>query len=384
RGKASGGNLLGRWSRTISADSDMSLQLYYDRTHLRDPISNQFGPTSILTDDLDTYDLDFQHRFRLGGANHVVWGLGYRYTHDVVGEAPILAFLPPKLDRHLYSAFVQDEIDLRKDVRLTLGTKLEHNDYTGFEVEPSGRLQWNLGETRTLWSAVSRAVRTPSRVDRDIAEPNPPPVVILGKSTFISETVIAYELGYRAGIGKNLSGSVSLFYNDYDHVRSLSFTPNTIVPLFFANNLEGHTRGLELTANYQALAWWRLHVGYDLLKENLHAKPGTLDLDNALNETADPQQQFSLRSSVDLPLGATLDARLRWVDTLHNNNGATVGTVPSYFELDARLGWRPAKGLELSVVGQNLLHDHHPEYGFPGPERVEISRNATGKVTWRF
>ena len=387
-GKADGGNILGRWSHTISDESDMSLQLYYDRTHLVDPISNQFNPPGaafdILTDDLDTYDLDFQHHFGLGERNHFAWGLGYRFTHDVVGEAQNLAFLPPILDHNLFSGFVQDEIMLRKDLFFTLGTKLEHNDYTGFEVEPSARLQWNLTTNQMLWAAVSRAVRTPSRVDRDIREPNSATPVLAGASSFDSETVIAYELGYRAQLTRKFSTSISTFYNDYDDVRSLSFTPGTIVPLFFANNLEGQTYGVEPSADYQVFDWWRLHAGYDLLKEHIHVKPGKTDINNGLNETADPQQQFSIRSSMDLPQNVELDAGLRWVDTLHNNSGATPGTVPSYFELDVRLGWHPTKRLELSIVGQNLLHNHHPEYGFPSSTREEIERSVYGKATWQF
>jgi iron complex outermembrane receptor protein len=155
-------------------------------------------------------------------------------------------------------------------------------------------------------------------------------------------------------------------------------------PFFFQNNLEGRTYGFELSANYQLLDWWRLHGGYDLLEEDLRVKAGKFDINNALNETADPEQQFSIRSSMDLPKNISFDTTLRWVDELHNNNGAVVGTVPSYFELDARLAWRPVKNLELSIVGQNLLHDHHPEYGFPSPTREEISRSVYGKVSWQF
>jgi iron complex outermembrane receptor protein len=387
-GKASGGNILGRWSHTISDDSEMSLQLYYDRTHLVDPISNQFnspGTTySFLKDDLDTYDLDFQHHFGLGGRNRFVWGLGYRFTHDVVGEAQNLAFVPPILDHNLFSGFVQDEIMLLKNLFFTLGTKVEHNDYTGFEFEPSGRLQWNATEKQMFWAAVSRAVRTPSRVDRDVREPNSATPVLAGEPGFDSENVIAYELGYRAQLTRKASTSISAFYNDYSDVRSLSFTPGTIVPLFFANNLEGETYGVEITADYQVLDWWRLHAGYDLLKEHIHVKPGEMDINNGLNETSDPQNQFSLRSSMDLPKNIEFDAGLRWVDTLHNNNGTTTGTVPSYFELDARLAWHPTKRLELAIVGQNLLHDHHPEYGFPSSNREEIARSVYGKVTFGF
>ncbi len=205
-GHASGSNVLGRWSRTFAEGSDMSLQLYYDRTHLADPISNPFGTAKVLVDDLDTYDLDFQRRFRAGDRQSIVWGFGYRFTHDEVDEASNLAFLPARLDRNLYSTFIQDQITLRKDLALTVGTKVEHNDYTGFEVEPNIRMQWNVADSEFLWGAVSRAVRTPSRVDRDVSEPAPafPPVVLEGVSNFISEKVVAYELGYRAELSSGL------------------------------------------------------------------------------------------------------------------------------------------------------------------------------------
>jgi iron complex outermembrane receptor protein len=235
-----------------------------------------------------------------------------------------------------------------------------------------------------VWSAVSRAVRTPSRVDRDIAEPNPPPAILVGGSNFESETVIAYEAGYRAQLGRKISGSISTFYNDYNNVRSLSFNPTTIFPLFFANNLEGETYGFEISANYQILDWWRLHAGYDLLKEHLQVEPGQVDLNNSLNETSDPQHQVSLRSSMDLPYHLELDTGARWVDTLHNNNNGVVGTVPSYFEMEARLAWHPTKQFEVSIVGQNLLHSHHPEFGVPAATREEIRRSVYGKVAWRF
>ncbi|HEV2691497.1 MAG TPA: TonB-dependent receptor [Verrucomicrobiae bacterium] len=383
-GRNGGGNILGRWSHTVSDDSDFSLQLYYDRTHLRAPITNPFGTAEMLVDGLDTYDLDFQHRFRLGERNRIVWGLGYRFTQDVDRGAPNLAFEPPTLDRNLFSGFVQDEIMVMKDLYFTMGTKLEHNDYTGFEVEPSARLQWNVATNHMLWAAVSRAVRTPSRIDRDSLEPDSATPLLAGQSGFESESVIAYELGYRAQLTRKISTSISAFYNDYDDVRSLSFTPVTFFPFYFANNLEGQTYGAELTADYQMLDWWRLHAGYDLLEEHIHVKPGQIDINDALNETSDPKHQFSIRSSMDLPGNVEFDTGLRWVDTLHNNNGPVVGTVPSYFELDARLAWQATKNLEFAVVGQNLLHDHHPEYGFPGTTREEIARSVYGKVTFRW
>jgi iron complex outermembrane recepter protein len=387
----SGANILGRWSRTLADDSDLSLQSYVDRTHLTDPVpallfsTLELAPAGTLKDDLTTYDVDFQHRLPLGPANRLVWGAGFRYTHDVVVNAPALAFSPNVLNQNLYSAFVQDEIALRRDLGFTLGTKLEHNDFTGFEFEPDARLSWTLDPSQSLWAAVSRAVRTPSRIDRDFSEAAPPHLVLLeGGADFTSETVIAYELGYRAQLNSRFTTSVSTFYNQYNDVRSTSFTPATILPLFFANNLEGDTYGLEFSGRYQVVEGWSLRAGYTLLREHLRVKQGETDLNDALNETADPEHQFSVRSSVDLPHHAEFDAGLRWVDTLHTNNGAIPGTVPAYFELDSRLGWQVSRRLELSLAGQNLLHAHHPEYGFPDPARVEIERSVYGKFVWRY
>jgi iron complex outermembrane receptor protein len=387
----SGENVLGRWSRRFSDTSDLSLQSYLDRTHLLNPVAPlsvgalQLAGAGLLQDDLTTYDVDFQHRFRIGAANAIVWGWGFRYTHDVVSNAPALAFLPPTLDRDLYSLFAQDEVALRPDLSFTVGSKLERNDYTGFEVEPNVRLSWLLNSNQALWSAISRAVRTPSRIDQDVFEAAPPHFVLLeGGSDFTSESVVAYELGYRVQIEPQLSASVSSFFNHYNDIRSTTITPTTLLPFFFANGLEGDTYGLEFSGNYQVSDPWSLHAGYTLLKEHLHVKPGQVDINDALNETADPQHQFSLRSSLNLPRHTEFDAALRWVDTLHTNNGPVVGTVPSYFELDTHLAWHASERLEFALVGQNLLHNRHPEYGFPEPTRPEIERSAYGKFTWRY
>ncbi|HEV7680814.1 MAG TPA: TonB-dependent receptor [Pyrinomonadaceae bacterium] len=394
--RVTGGNILGRWTHTFSTDSNASLQFYYDRTHLNDPIpANAFAAAGTLFDNLDTYDLDFQHRFRASKRHRLVWGLGYRFTHDVVMNAPALAFLPTTLNHKLFSAFVQDEIMLGEKVSLTLGTKVEHNDYTGFEYEPNARIGWTPTGRQTIWAAVSRAIRAPSRSDRDIRLPTPAISLVvnnllIGGVNFKSETVVAYELGYRAQVGSKISGSISSFYNVYDNVRSTSLSPPDPIfglpfPLFYANNLAGHTYGIELSANYQVLDWWRLHAGYNLLKENIHVKPGRFDFNNALNETADPENQFSIRSSMDLSKNIELDGGLRWVDSFRFNRSGVAATVPNYFELDARLSWRPSKHLELSVVGQNLLHDHHLEYVISNPNpREEIVRSVYGKVAWRY
>jgi iron complex outermembrane receptor protein len=390
--KVSGGNLLGRWLRTVSDRADMSLQMYYDRTQLSDPVpafvinSVEYAPPGILTDDLDTLDIDFQYRSRLSATNEIVWGLGYRHTRDDVGNTAALTFLPAILSQNLFSGFVQDQITLPGHLLFTVGTKLEHNDYTGFEVEPSARLQCNVAANQSIWAAVSRAVRTPSRIDRDLSEPAPtqPIVVLAGSPTFTSESVIARELGYRAEFGSKLALSVSAFYNDYHNLRSTSITPGTILPFFFQNNVEGETHGVEVSADYRVTDAWRLHAGYDPLQEDLHVKPGQQDLNLAHNETADPAQRWTLRSSADLPGRVEFDASLRHVGKRYINNGPTIGVVPSYTEMDARLGWHASKRLEFSVVGRNLLHSRHAEYGFPGASQVLIERSIFGKIAWHF
>jgi iron complex outermembrane receptor protein len=387
----SGANVLGRMTHDFPDGSNLSLQIYFDHTYLSDPSpplqlgALDLAPAGVLTDRLDTYDLDFQHHLNLGEANRFSWGFGYRFTHDFVVNAPSIGFLPPTLNQSLFSTFAQDEITLAKDVFLTAGTKVEHNDYTGTEWEPNIRLRWDVSPKQVIWTAVSRAVRTPSRIDHDLSEGTPPYFVLLkGGADFESETLVAYEVGYRAQLTPKFSTSISAYYNEYDDIRSTSYTPVTVVPLYFANNLYGDTHGVELTADFQAANWWRLHAGYDLLLENIGVRPGETDINDAMNETADPEHQFSVRSSMDLSKTVDLDAQLRWVDTLHINNGATVGTVPSYYELNLRIGWRPRKDLELSLVGENLLHDHHPEYGYPSPTREEISRSVYGKVAWSY
>lgn len=390
-GDESGGNILGRWTRRFSADSDINLQMYYDRTNLEapQPASVFFGvplaPAGTFRDKLDTFDIDFQHRFSLNDRNNIVWGLGYRYTHDNVDPSPSLTFVPNNLDRRLYSGFLQDEIKLNEKLALTVGSKLEHNDYTGWEVEPSARLQWKPSQNQLVWGAVSRAVRMPSRIDSDVRFTTPLLAPLLqnllsGSSSFKSETVVAYELGYRTQINK-VSTSITAFYNEYDDIRSIGRLPTFPLPSFIIeNNLAGQTYGIEFSGSYQALDWWRLNLGYRYLEENIHVKSGEFDLNNGGLETADPRHQVSLRSSMNLAQNVELDAQLRWVDKLKS---AAV-SVPSYTELNLRLGWRPVKNIEVSLVGQNLLHDQHAEYGVAGPNQIDIERGVFGKVRWEF
>jgi iron complex outermembrane recepter protein len=380
-----GGNALGRWSRTLVNGSSLDLQVYFDRAHFRQPVAaSPFTPAGMFSDTLDTYDLDLQHRLLLGDRQRVVWGLGYRLTDERSQPALGLALIPQNAKRELFSGFIQDEISLRSDLTMTVGSKLEDTHYTGLEIEPSVRLQWQVQPDHMVWTAVSRAVRTPSRIDRDIRQPSRTPVILQGGSDFASETLVAYELGYRTQLGPRFFASLAGFYNRYDKIRSARRTPVTLIPLVFANDLEGDTYGFELSATFQPVEWWRLTAGYNYLQGDIRVKPGGNDFNNALNETADPKHQFSLRSSMDLRGGLELDVHFRAVDELPINNVGRMAIVPAYAELDVRLGWRPNNRWEFAIIGSNLLDDRHPEYGAPSPTRVEIQRSVHGRLTWRF
>jgi len=384
--RIAGGNLVGHWSHQLANNSEVSAIAYFDRTHLSDPFgASPFQPAGVLIDDLDTYSLELQHRFWIGTAQQIIWGTGFRQTaDDVKQQAPNLGFLPAQLSQDLYHFFAQDEIRLNPAAMLTLGAKLEHNDYTGWEVEPNVRLRWEMDSSHTVWAAVSRAVRTPSRFDRDLVEPSVPPSVIVGSPAFDSETVVSEELGYRGQLNDRLAMSLSLFNNQYDNLRGISATPVTFLPLYYSNSVEGRTYGAEVSVDLALFKWWTWHAGYARLEENLKVKAGMTDFQAALGETADPRNQFALRTSMDLPHDVEFNALARWVDPLVTNNFGTPGIVPGYCELDLRLGWHPNRQWEFSLVGRNLLHAQHPEFGFPGPEREELQRAVFAKVAWKF
>jgi len=373
---ANGQNLLGRWTHSTGIASDLTLQFYWDRTY-RD-IPNSF------TEDLNTYDLDFQHSFPAGARQQITWGGGYRLMVDHVKNSPGLAFLPPDRNLQLFSGFLQDEIFLVRDrLTVTFGTKLEHNDFSGFEVQPSSRIAWTPNEQQTIWGAISRAVRSPSRIDTDLYFPNPSslppgaPPTIAGGPNFDSEKLLAYELGYRIRPVPRLTLSLAGFYNNYDDIRSLSTNALSNNSFVIANANRAEEWGAELSGIWQATDWWRLRGGYTFLHKQTYVKPGGSDLNRGRAEGNDPEHQFVLQSMLDLPGRVQFDVTLRYVDTLPAPN------VPSYFTADARLGWQPIRNLELSIVGQNLVDSQHAEFGSP-VTRQEIPRSVFGKVTWRF
>ena len=366
----SGGNVLAKWSRMISETSNLAAQLYYDRTH-RD-IPDTFG------EDLDTYDLELQHTLRLGARHDMVWGLGYRLIGDHVINSEALAFLPADVTRQWFTGFVQDEIAVAPNqLHIVVGTKVEHNDYTGFEIQPSARVNWTLSTSGTLWGAVSRALRTPSRIDRELFAPAQPPYAIAGGPNFQSEEELAHELGYRHQRA-SLALSVATFYNRYHGLRSVEqVNPPDPFPVVLGNGQDGESYGVEVTADYWITRQWSLRVGYTELRVHVWPNPGSTDTSRGSAESNAPDRQFFLHSSVDLPARLRLDAGFRAIDDL------SFQQVPAYAELNAKITWQPTANLGLSVVGLNLLHRRHAEFGAPASRR-EIERGALAMVEWSF
>lgn len=390
-----GGNLLGRWQRALSETSNLSLQLYYDHSE-RNMI--------ILGERQDTVDLDLQHRFTLWERQDIIWGLGFRYSNDALAQTATISFNPPTRGTELYSAFVHDEIKLVPErLSLIVGSRFEHNSYTGFELQPNGRLLWTPAPNHTFWGAVSRAVRTPARGDSDIVyrylvDPTPPLPVryqIDGNKSFKSETLTAYELGYRTEPVSHVALDVALFYNDYQKLRVLKVEPwqfepssqaptDIVQPLSLANLMHGHTYGAELGAEWSPIIWWRLHATYSYLVSKMYLEsPSIDDINKRDAEGGSPQHQFTVRSGLDLGKGIEFDLWLRGSDKLSYIDRTT---IPGYLTLDARLAWRPIPKLELSVVGQNLLHDHKQEFNpeFINTFPTAVQRSVYGKATWKF
>jgi iron complex outermembrane recepter protein len=368
----SGGNLLGRWRHTFSERSDAQLQFYYDRTE-RD-FNNGF------TEQLDTYDLDWQHRLPFGGYQEIVWGLGVRVQQHEVTNLQLFAFLPASRTLTLYNVFAQDEISLYDAaLKLTLGVKLEHNVYTDWESQPNARLAWTPNDNHTLWAAASRAVRTPSRTDSDFQLFLLPNLQFIQRSNSESETVDAYEVGWRTQPLASLTGSLSAFFNQYDKLRSVEPGTGPLnLPVTFGNGVAGDTYGVELAANYVVTDNWQLRGGYTWLRKDLRVKPGSGDLNNAGAESNDPEHQFLVQSLLSLPHDLQVDTVLRYVDTL------STPPVDSYIELNARIAWQITDHFELSLVGQNLLDNRHPEFVPASPSAREIERAVYGKIVWRY
>lgn len=366
--EVSGMNLLARWTRDLGNDSHLMLQAYWTHSERKDFVL--FQPKD------DIFDLEFQHSIPLA-KQRILWGGGYRYAKDDIEPGFFSSYIPDSEQLDWQNIYIQDEIQLNQDLEATLGIKLERNDFTGWEYLPSLRLAWSLAENRLLWAGVSRAVRAPSRFDRNVFFPENPPFIVAGGPDFQSEVAHVIEGGFRDHPLSNLNYSVTLYYHDWDKLRSGTGLP---LPIMLVNNIEGEAYGIEAWATWQAASFWRISGGVNAMDKNLRVKPGTsVDTVGVNNNTLhnDPDYQWNVRSSFDLPADIQLDLLLRRVDEL------VVQPVPAYTELDVRLAWYAMRNLELSVTGYNLLHRSHAEFGGIA-FRGEFQRSVLFGLKWTF
>jgi iron complex outermembrane receptor protein len=368
--KISGGNVLGRWNRALDGGASIQVQAYYDHTDRDYP--------GVFSEKLDTYDIDAQHHFQWGKSNDIVWGGGYRLMLDQVDNSASLAFLPANRRLALANLFAQDTITLNPRLKLTLGARVEHNSYTGLEFQPNARLAWKLNDKSLLWTSISRAVRTPSRIDGEFFVPAKAPFLLTGNQDFRSEKLTAYELGYRVEPTANTTLSISTFYNVYDELRSVELSAGGGFPFTLGNKLKGDTYGVEMWGTYRVNDWWRLSAGYNHLEKRLSVKSGSSDTTSVRGSDVDPSEQFSLRSAMNLAHNTEFDVSVRTV------TGLSASQVPSYTALDARLGWTIKKGLELSLSGFNLLDGGHPEFRDNALPLRELDRSVYLKLLWNL
>ncbi|MBK8814531.1 MAG: TonB-dependent receptor [Methylococcaceae bacterium] len=389
--KVSGGNLRSNFTHTFSPTSSYALQFYYDIYKRLQPFDSETR---------QTVDIEFQHNFQANSWNEIVWGMSYRYMDgDHTFPLPeVFTLTDPNPQNHYYSLFAKDEITLLDDeLWLTLGSKFEHNDFTGFEIQPTARLLWAPHEQHRFWGALSRAVRTPSIIDESlnlvgqfIPPPNPTldkrPIatVITGSHAFTAEDLLAFELGYRSNLDNAFSLDATVFYNDYSDMRLIAPinpipTVNQInLPLVINNNGGGHTKGFETSLVWQMLDWWRWDFTYSYLYTHLKSN-------DFLQETQSPQHKTSIRAVMSPWHDVDFDLWLRYSDktSFFTINGPY--PVSSYVTMDARLAWKPIKNIELSLIGQNLLDSNHLESAgeaFANP--TQIPRSFYGKIAWEF
>lgn len=366
-----GGNVLGRWEHRLSESSDFKLQFYYDRANRRIPASFSEG--------LDTWDVDGQYRFRPSGRHDFVLGLAYRLIEDRIVNGPQISFYPPDVSRQWFSGFVQDEIRLVEDrLSFTAGMKIEHNDYTHFEFQPTARLAWKIHPQHSVWTAFSRAIRAPSRIDREFFLPAAPPFSIAGGANFRSEELLAYELGYKTQLHPAVTLSAAGYFNDYHDLRSIErLNPPQQVPAVIGNGLQGESYGVELRVDARLSETWRIRTAYSPLKIDFRHNPGSTDANPGTNESHDSDHRASATSFVDLPGGFEFDTTFRYVSRIANLG------VPGYGEMDGRLGWQATPGLEISVIGQNLVRGRHLEFTNLST-RTEIQRSLGMRLVWSF
>jgi iron complex outermembrane recepter protein len=385
-----GGNFLANWSHTGAGGSEMSLQTYYDSYRRDDQGTPEFQRT---------FDLRLDQHISTAGRHDITWGAGFRTAYSGVARGFGVQLSPDSRTDHLASAFLQDEIQVGSGLWITLGSKIEHNDYTGVEYEPNMRLVWTPNTRETLWAAASRGIRLPNREEFGVrvdllSYPLGPGMTLstplTGNPKQRSEEIRDFEFGYRAQYSRNLSADVSSFVSFYRNlatfdVQTPRFLPNangTVTvesPVVYGNKARAFTYGAETSINYQVTPFWRLSPGYALLKVVIKPDPTSTDPYATEVGRNAPRNTFNIRSFINL------SRRLQWDQMLYWVGSVSKGTVAAYSRLDTRLAWTVGDSAEISVVGQNLLRPGTFQYSDNFDLAGSAARRAVfGKITWRF
>ena len=356
-----GGNVLARWERTFDNGDAITVQAYYDHTEF---------DQRTFRDRLDTFDVDVQGRVHAGPRNLIVVGGGYRHQRDRVDNGPLQAFYPADATLDILYGFLQDEFALTENVHLVGGLKVERNDYTGVEYLPNVRARWQATPDHMVWGALSRSVRAPSRVDRELFIPGQPPFTLAGGEGFTSEVANVFEVGARGRLLPRFTYSVTAFHHAHRRLRSVE--PTGTGSLAFRNGIEGDTSGIEAWVTYLPTDRWRLSAGGVHMSQDLRARPGVVDIGGIAALGNDPRNSFVARSTLDFGERHELDVLVRYVGK------RPLPEVPAYTAVDVRWGWHVSRNVELSLTLENLTDRRHAEWG--SGNRVEFERAAFLKL----
>jgi iron complex outermembrane receptor protein len=371
--EATGANVLARWTRRPSARSELQLRTYFDWTDREVP--NQIAETRR------TIDIDLQQRYNVRDRHALSAGGNYRYSSDHTAPSAVLAFEPSDRATHLVAGFLQDEFRLTPAVTLVGGIRFEHNDYTGVEWQPSVRASWMPTRRNTVWGAVSRAVRMPTRFDTDIRVYQGPILIATGNPDFHSETVVAFEAGYRTSPRAWLAIDLTAFSNRYDNLRSQELIGGRVV---VDNMLNDSSVGGNVTVTVQPQPWMRLTGSFTRQTHDLRLDPGSTDIYRGQFETIDPETIARAQARFDLPRGLEADLTLLHVGALPQIVPQIPGT-PAYTEAGFRIGWRITPQFDLSLIGRDVLHDQHVEFISPTSSRITwLERAVFTRLTVAF
>ena len=397
-----GGHLIGNWKYKYNNNSDISFKAYYDRYENYD---------FRITEKRDVGDIEFQHHFKPWEKHDIIWGTSYRLTQYKLSDMRNIILPYNSRSDQLYSAFIQDDIVFNQQWNLTLSSRFEHNNFTGFEVQPNARITYKAAENRTFWGSISRAVKTPSVSETQIQSkgitfyrPDPPVMLsINGNDNLESEKLTSFEVGYREQFSDSFRLDIASFINQYDDLiryigdnecyignsnpRSnitqcvINSGSAILYPSTLTNSLKAKTYGLEITTDWQATNWWKLQFNYSWLQ--VDAEKTSDDLFSGENEklieNLGASNTANIKSSMNLSNQWYLDFWVRYMDNLRN------ASISAYTTMDIRVAKKFGTELELSLVGQNLFNSSRLEFSeiFSGLVATEVERAWYLQLRWQ-